>query len=265
MDNIQYKQKDGSSVLVPVFNGRTIDKMPELISQGRAPISVPGIMEQRVNAWNSNDNNLAKQWGNNYFDSGDSIIYHPDGRIKIVPDSQTLSNVNGNSPLRWSGSLVLPEGTFDGVDGVEFSKKDIKKFANKYLKQGEVLKNPIWQALARGDEALLKEYAGQVYSRINDSKLMKVWISPKSPDFEAERLWCLYGLGSVSNVNGDYDGRLVSSDGRLAGVAPEAQTCDEVGQNQRINLGALIGDINQARENGLIPPVLEKVFTKYNL
>lgn len=265
MDKIQYTQKDGSSIVVPVFNGRTVDRMPELVAQGYSPISVAGIMEQRLNAWQSDDQELAQLWGKNYFDSGDGIMYHPDGRIKVVPDSETLRKVNPNTPLKWYGAQVLSEGSFDKAQGEEFSRKDVKRFANEYLKQKDVLNNPIWLALTRGDKELLKDYAGQVYSRINDSNLMKIWVSD-APDFEAERLWCLSGLDYYSNVYGNYGGLLGGDDGRLVGVAPKVQACDEVAPvATKFNLETLMGDFHALREAGDLSPRIEEVLKKYNI
>lgn len=270
MDKIQYTPKEGSSLVVPVFNGRTVDRMPELVAQGYSPISVAGIMEQRLNAWQSGNQELAQLWGKNYFDSGDGIMYHPDGRIKIVPDSETLRNVNPNTPLKWYGAQVLSEGSFDKAQGEEFSRKDIKRYANELLSQKDVLNNPIWLALARGDKELLKDYAGQVFSRINNSKLMGIGVSD-APDFEAERLWCLDGLGSGSYVGGDSDGRLVNDDGRLVGVAPKVQACDEVAPvATKMNLEALMGDFRTLADEGFLTPKAQELYValqkgKYNL
>ncbi len=220
MDNIQYTAKEGNRVVVPVYNGRTIDTMPRLISQGYTPISLAQIMEQRVLEWESENQKLAQIWGNNYFDSGDSIIYHPDGRIKIVHDSKSLQSVNSATQLRWNGSLVLPEGTFENTEGQEFSREDVDKFTGKYLKQKEVLENPIWQAFARGNKELLKTYIEQVCSRIKHPSVMQINVSNEKPDFEAERLWHFDGIDFDRYVGGDYYqyGGLDYKFGRLVGI-----------------------------------------------
>ena len=272
MDNIQYKQKEGNFIQAPVFDGKTIDKMPELVAQGYTPISVAGIMEQRINAWQSGDQELAKKWSSNFFDSADGIIYHPDGRIKVVPESQTLREINSNTPLKWYGSLPLQEGTFDSItEGVEFSKTEVEKFANKYLKQNEARENPIWLALAQDDKELLKEYVGQVYSKLNDPELMKVRVSEKSPKFECERLWCLGSLGNDSNVFGNNYGGLVGINGRLVGVAPKVQDFAEVTPvATKINLEALVGDFKTLSEEGFLTQKTQELYLslqkgKYNL
>ena len=236
MGNILYTPKEGNSIVVPVYNGRIIDQMPKLIVQGYTPITVAQIMEQRILAWQSLDfeieqrlkqkffnpklknKELATVWGNNSFYSGDSIIYHPDGRIKVVHDSKTLRCINDTSPLKLNGSLVLPEGTFETAEGQEFSREDVDKFTGKYLKQKEVFENPIWQALARGDKELLKTYVGQVYSKNNDPDLMKIHVSKEKSDFEAERPWYLNGLGISSAVGSDINGLLDNIDGHLIGI-----------------------------------------------
>ena len=217
MDQIKYMQKDGSSLEVPIFRGKTIDKMPELIARGYTPISVAGIMEQRIKDWESGNQELVGVWEKNHFGSGDGIMYHPNGKIKVVPDSQTLRSVNPYTPLEWHGAQVLVEGTFDKTQGYEFSREQIDKFANKSQTQKEVLNNPIWLALVKGDNELLKEYVGQFFSSIDRTESMSVWIS-SAPLFEAERLWCLNGIGVESDIDGNSNGRLNGGRNRLVGV-----------------------------------------------
>jgi len=277
MENIQYAQKEGSGILVYIYNGRTIDQMPKLIGQENTPMSVADLIDLRNRAFKSGNDDWIKQVCYNYFDSGDGIVYHPNGNIKIDLDSANLRGLTSNSEknLSWNGALNLEKEIGakrfadlpNEIDGVQllFTPEEIKEYTGNYLTESQVPKNKFWLAFARGDEERLGTYAREVYSRNNDSELMKVWISPKSPDFEAERLWCLDGFDFNSSVDGDYDGQLDDSDGRLAGVAPEAQTCDEVGQNQRINLEGLVSDFKILREAGDLSPKIEEILKTYNI
>ncbi len=227
MNKIKYTTNDGFLRDVPVFNRRIIDKMPQILAQAYIPISIKEIMEQRVIAWASNNIELAEQWGKNYFDSGDSIMYHRDGRIKFVPDSQTLLSVNKNTKLRWCGAQVLSERDFNNADGEIFSKEEVNKFTNQYLNPEKVLENPIWLAFARGDKILLKEYVNQVSSRIVDLELMKIWICD-TPNFEAERPCSLNGLYFNSNAGAYYSDSLDINTSRLVGVVPKIEKLKKI-------------------------------------
>jgi len=246
MNKIQYMQKRGNLVEVPVFNGKIVNKMPELVAQGYNPISIAQIMEQRIKAWQSKDYKLSEQWGNNEFNSGDSIIYHRDGRIKIVYDSHTLRSANTYRSLKWDSVLCLSEGSFDNSNGEEFSEIMVKRFANKYLKQKEVLNNPIWLALARWDKELLKEYTNQIYLRNKNPNLMKLFISEERPNFEVERFLSIKGLDNYSNIFGYIYGRLGDDSGRLVGLFPNIKefNSENTGIVSQFNLELLIDENN---------------------
>ncbi len=74
------------------FEGRNIDQMPLLIADGRVPASVADVMERRLNSKNPN-------WKSSYFDTGDMIVYHPDGKFKVVRDTQLLREISPQTKL----------------------------------------------------------------------------------------------------------------------------------------------------------------------
>src|SRR3990167_11287530 len=118
------------------FYGRSTEQMPRLIAEGRTPLSIAGLMRRRLEVLNSSDEVRNSFW-DNYFDTGDGIAYHPDGRGKIVLDAQPLRELTPSSQLR-NGALVLPSGVYDRLEGVEFSREDLAK-------------NRVWRALARDE------------------------------------------------------------------------------------------------------------------
>ena len=204
-----------------IFEGRPIDTMSQLLEEGYEPITIHELIKIRVHALESGNEDLIDKWVHNNFIAGDSIIYHPDGRIKVVIKSQRLRKINSNSSLSF-GSLKLLPGTFDETQGVEFSKAQVEKFANKSLKQSEARENPIWLALAQYDIELLKRYVKLLFLKPKMTRSMPVRIS-KDSEFECERLWCLNNLFNISNVNGNDNGQLDYNGGRLIGVAPKVQ------------------------------------------
>ena len=204
------------------FYGRSTEQMPILIAEGRTPLSIAGLMRRRLEVLNSSDEVKRFYW-DNYFDTGDGIAYHPDGRGKIVLDAQPLRELTPSSQLR-NGALVLPSGVYDRLEGVEFSREDLAKYiTGGRLKQGNVKKNRVWQVLAR-DENLLNDYAKAVFSQLreiyNEDRAMGLYRG-SAENVPTMRSWYLYRLLNWSDAYGYV--HLGYDYGRLVGVAPEAQ------------------------------------------
>ena len=168
MENIQFIRKDSKEITLPVFYGKIKEVNPLLIFDGYNALSLEEIAEQRILAWQNVSSDL-KLWTKNSFNSGDGIIYHPDGRVKIVPDSETLKRVCKESPFTLASlgsSLILSENSFDNRQGYEFSKSEVEKYAHQFNKSeitiNSILENPIWLAIFRENKHLLMEYACQV-------------------------------------------------------------------------------------------------------
>ncbi|PIZ82764.1 hypothetical protein COX97_03145, partial [Candidatus Pacearchaeota archaeon CG_4_10_14_0_2_um_filter_05_32_18] len=99
------------------FYGRNVEQMPKLIAEGRVPMSVAGLMQRRLDVRNS-DADIKGSYIDNYFDTSDAVVYHPDGRVKIVLDSQTLRDITPQSKLI-NGALVLTEDAYNALQGEE--------------------------------------------------------------------------------------------------------------------------------------------------
>src|SRR3989338_10838835 len=81
------------------FYGKTIEQMPELITEGRTHLSAQCLMKRRVDVVKGDNVELRDSWMYNYFDTGDAIAYHPNGKIKVVLDAQPLRELNAKSKL----------------------------------------------------------------------------------------------------------------------------------------------------------------------
>ncbi|MEK6897623.1 MAG: hypothetical protein AABW93_03780 [Nanoarchaeota archaeon] len=202
------------------FYGRNVEQMPKLIADGRIPLSVAGLMQRRLDVRNASDD-VKSSWMDNYFDTGDAVVYHPDGRVKIVLDSQTLREINPDSK-RNLGALVLTPEQYDTMSGEEFKKDKIGKIGDSLSKK-DVKDHPVWRVLAR-DEALLNYYADYVFAegeqRFYYDTAMGVYLTSAAVSTPEMRAWCVVRLEGRSCVSG----RVVldDGDGRLVGVAPEA-------------------------------------------
>src|SRR3989338_10531453 len=82
------------------YFGRNIDNMPKLLADGRIPMSISDFMQLRLFALDLYAGTLEhpkkftrdqikrtaaffKDVYSTYVDAGDSVLYHPDGKIKI--------------------------------------------------------------------------------------------------------------------------------------------------------------------------------------
>ena len=206
------------------FYGRNIDQMPKLLGEGRIPLSGAGIMERRLEVLTVSEE-VRDAWWRHYFDTGDAVIYHPDGRFKVVTGNNAepvWKELNPKSKLS-IGALVLPDGMYDKFNGESFTREEIKRYgiAEKLLTKDEAKANPIWKALAKGDQTLLDSYVDATFKKAEKDhgydQLMKIWLS-KPQDVTHGRLWCFYGLDDDSIADCSSD--LGSISGRLVGVAP---------------------------------------------
>ena len=138
----------------------------------------------------------------NYFNTGDAVVYHPDGRVKIVLDSQTLRDMTPESP-RDGGALILGEDVYNALQGEEFKKGKIGK-VNGSLSKADVKAHLVWQALAR-DKGLLNDYVDYIFAeakeRFGYDTAMGVYPDSAS-DKPKLRAWFVYGLVDRALANG---------------------------------------------------------------
>ena len=201
------------------FYGRSVEQMPKLIADGRVPMNVAQLMQRRLDVRNS-DADVKTFYMDNCFDTGDAVAYHPDGRIKIILDSQTLREMTPDTQ-RVDGALLLTEDVYNALQGEEFKKGKLGRTGD-WLTREQVKTNPVWKVLAR-DQALLDDYVDSIFvegkQRFNYDTAMGVF--PDSAGNEPKlRVWFVNRLENRSNANGRYD--LDIDNGRFLGIAPEA-------------------------------------------
>lgn len=257
MEYLDKKMKGGNEEMKKtkleslVYKGLIVDAARAIKTSGRVPLSMEGLLKGKINAKNSvkRDN---EEWPgyslNGYQEAmgrsptasvttNDAILYHPDGRIKIVSNSDYFDNIKGGASA-WNGSLVLPRGEFDKADGVEFSENEVDRYSDCPDKN-----NPIMLALVNGNRDLISEYNEttretkwsryyQAYEHHYDplrvvGKTSKSKI--KNPDLEVARFCQTSSNGIVELFDGwlGYPSNLFKDEKYIIGVDPEAETCDE--------------------------------------
>jgi len=199
-----------------VYKGRNTEKMQELVADGRVPANVSQLMQRRLDLKND-ETGVKDFYMNNYFDTGDGVVYHPDGRVKIVLDSQHLRDMTPESP-RNGGALVLTAENYDALQGEEFKKGKLGKTGD-WLSRADVKAHPVWKVLAR-NQALLNDYTDYIFTEGKHDTAMGIFPGSANGETPEMRAWYVYGLGNRSNASGRYG--LDIDYGRLLGIAPEA-------------------------------------------
>jgi len=68
------------------FYGPNVKQMPALVAEGRVPMNVSQLMQRRLDVRNG-PQDVKTDWMGNYFDTGDAVAYHPDGRVNLIAPS----------------------------------------------------------------------------------------------------------------------------------------------------------------------------------
>lgn len=214
------------------FPGSNLEQMPLLTAEGRVPMNVSQIMQQKLNCRNG-PQEVKTAWMDNHFSTGDAIMYHPSGDIKIVLDSQYLRDINSQSRINqgalgvdkkvYRNSIGKTFNEFGGdfyrtSEGMIFKKREIGR-VNTVLTKAEARAHPIWQFLAR-DKSLLADFTDLIFTeaeeRFRYDSNMGICTSWCTGDSPVLRALCFNGLYSMSWLNGS--ARIDSSAGRLVGV-----------------------------------------------
>ena len=154
-----------------VFEGpRRIDVEVAIAKDNRQKAPVAGLMQFRLDALKSGYEPAIELAWSRWYDTSNWSAYR-DGIVKIGEGFEMPEN-----PKLENGALVLTEKQFDDLQGETFSRKELEKAdANDWLAKSQVLKHPVWQAVA-GSE-LLEQYADAQFSRYGNEQAMGVYLA----------------------------------------------------------------------------------------
>jgi len=237
-----------------IYEGRNVDRMPDLVKNGRVPMSSRAVMTRRLEVLNHKaetpqekkaNEEVKDSWFNMYVDTGDGVFYHPDGSVKMVLDAPIMRELTPESPLiaealRLGANKDESIARYEALDGQEFKRDDLGTLGT-LLTPAQAKKHPVWKVLAGGDQDLLNEYVDAVFKVYGISQGMTVYVD-SSREVAYGRLWCLgFNYYSCAGGYGSLDG----NDGRLVGVSAG---------------GALeVPRSGDASENKVVVPSLEQV------
>jgi len=218
-------QLNESPVTYKEFFGRYREQMPQLLRDGRKPMTTADIMRRRLEVAES-DAELRSAWLDNYFDTSDAVLYHPDGNIKIMRDAQPLLTINAESDIR-AGALVIDTDAYRSLSGREFGRNDF--LSNTPLTKEQVLASPVWTALAGDDQSLLNAYTDLVFrdakQRFGNTENMGVYLGSAQATPRV-RAWYVNGIDVRSVLSGcNILGNGIT---RLVGVAPARAASQDI-------------------------------------
>ena len=205
-----------------VYKGRNTEQMPKLRADNRVPANVSQLMQRRLDLRND-DTGVKAFYMDNWFDSGDAVVYHPDGiNFKVVLDSQHLRDMTPDTP-RNGGALIISEDVYKTLEGEEFKKGKLRKTENR-MSNKDVKAHPVWKVLAR-DQALLDDYTDYIFAegkeRFGYETAMGVFLGSANGDTPEMRAWFVSRFGDESYAEGRVD--LVNVRSRLLGIASETR------------------------------------------
>jgi len=239
-----------------VYKGKNVGRMPDLVKDGRVPMSSRAVMKRRLEVLNHKtetpqkakaNEEIKDSWFNMYVDTGDGVFYHPDGPVKMVLDAPIMRELTPEShlidgALRLGANKDESVARYEALDGQEFKRDDLDTLST-LLTPTQAKKHPVWKVLAGGDQDLLNEYVDAIFKVYGISQGMAVCVD--NPEEVAHgRLWCLGSSNNRSNAGGIND--LDDGGGRLVGVCA----------------GGALEDLprsGDASENKVIVPSLEQV------
>ena len=134
-----------------VFQGSIYRQMPTMFGAGLIPMAVADFMQASLGSLGS------------IVDTGDAVAQYPNGKVKIVRDSQLIRELSQESTLDKTGALVLEPGVYEAIDEEEFSQETIRRYTGRTSIFGEVLMNPLWKTLAR-DNKTLRAFASEIFA-----------------------------------------------------------------------------------------------------
>ncbi|MBT7902511.1 hypothetical protein HN587_01515 [Candidatus Woesearchaeota archaeon] len=109
------------------FYGRPSEQMPHLISEGRKVMNFLDLIQRFNELFQTpiEDSKILDNWLDARITLGDGVIYHPDGRSKVVPDAEFLKELNERSEFV-KGAVLLKETDWDKTTGLELSEHQTK-------------------------------------------------------------------------------------------------------------------------------------------
>ena len=197
---------DGPRINEEYF-GRNTEQMPKLLADGREPMCIAHLMEQRTAVrQRGTDQARHDAWWNNYFDNADLSLRHPDKGVKVIPYSaQVLDFLREYVKPRTKlvdYAVPLPDGLFEAMEGLALTPRQAEQFHGRGYTPKEAKESEFWRTVAQSQERLNKYVDAVVAEKGRERDLMNIYFSPVSK-VPTGRLWCVNLRYNDSYAHGD--------------------------------------------------------------
>ena len=224
------------------YEGRNVEQMPELMGDGRVPIAIAGLMQQKLDVRNC-PRDIKTAWMDNDFDSSDLVCY---GSKKIGDKLKYILTIDNQNKITKNGylklSLINPkEKLINGAINLGFNNQwenlqgegvinlSIKELGiiNKRLIKEKASDSKLWRIALRHPDEVPKgfeidglhkaaiDYIFAEVKRLGYDTAMGVYPDSLGNN-PSMRTWRVGWIGSGSGADGRTN--LYSEDGLFAGL-----------------------------------------------
>ncbi len=227
-----------------VYEGKNVERMPELLADKRNPMSIAGLMQRRLSL--RHDKTGVKDFYiDNYFYTGDLKAQKGDD-IKLVLTTyadgsltpfgrEYLSLINPEEKLVKSAVNLGIEDRYEKLNGdgvIITDKSKLVKVINEWLTEQQAKDSLFWRVMLRHPDEVPKEFAisglhkeaieyifAEAKQRFDYKTVMGIFLGDNDGKTPEMRAWCVGRLGYRSLALGRFD--LGDDGGRLVGIASE--------------------------------------------
>ncbi len=193
---VEESNKLRSSIFETFEGERYIDAMPKILAKDKAPLNMFGFIMKRIYCFDDKD-----FWFKTHFDTCGGLASAPDGRFKIIRNSDHLIKINPNTELV-DGLLPLEQSVYERLQGTEFMNID-RKYARDTLTEPEAKINPFWFEFAGRNQGFLDEYVGRVFKFLKEEGSvalgMRVILPPVNQKMYCLNHWTIFGYSNDEN------------------------------------------------------------------
>jgi hypothetical protein len=265
--SILFPLQDGMAFVMQMYKGMMKYTLPQMLKEGYEPLSVARAMDLRNDICDfvpkdelSNVNaSMSKHFGTNMakllytlfhsdIPTADSVLFHPDGRVKFSWESDNFKNMKEDAQF-YFGMLNLEKNSnlkrFDDFperkNGLQlcFSREDVKKYtgiSSRFVP--DFAENPLLLALARGDEERCSRYVRNIFSVNKNPDVLQFVFPEKNPKYECENsivlARCLNSVPSKTDVNSNFlfdSCSMDSEDAYLIGIPKKLKRVERILEN----------------------------------